>query len=360
MTEERIQDFEGPLIEDPTEGDDELGYPVRYTIASYGSDMPIDGLVDRLKREDIFVPEFQRNFVWTIAQASRFIESLLLGLPVPGIFLFKEPETNRLMVVDGQQRLLTLQSFYKGVFGDKAFKLIGVSDIFSQKTYDSLAPEERRFLNDAILHATIFQQVEPSNDRSSVYSIFERLNTGGTPLSPQEIRACVYRGSLNDLLSELADNPHWEHLYGKKDARKKNEEIILRFFALYYCLETYDRPMKKFLNEFMEENRRLDTCRLQEFRKVFEETVEAADTILRPAALRPERALNVSVADAVLVGLAHRLREGPVSDHQALLSAHNALITKLRDERLHIEDTTNKERVNTRIAHARQAYGAVH
>ena len=253
-----------------------------------------------------------------------------------------------------------MQSFYKGVFGDKVFKLIGVSDIFSQKTYDSLAPEERRFLNDAILHATIFQQVEPSNDRSSVYSIFERLNTGGTPLSPQEIRACVYRGSLNDLLSELADNPHWEHLYGKKDARKKNEEIILRFFALFFCLETYDRPMKKFLNEFMEENRELDTCRIQEFRKVFQETVEAADTILRPAALRPERALNVSVADAVLVGLAHRLREGPVSDHQALLSAHNALITKLRDERLHIEDTTNKERVNTRIAHARQAYGAVH
>ena len=80
MTDEQIQDLEVPLIEDSTEGDDELGYPVRYTIASYGSDMPIDGLVDRLKREDIFVPEFQRNFVWTIAQASRFIESLLLGI----------------------------------------------------------------------------------------------------------------------------------------------------------------------------------------------------------------------------------------------------------------------------------------
>ncbi len=118
MAVERNKDFADPLIEDPTEGDDELGYPIRYTITSYGSDMPIDGLVDRLKREDIFVPEFQRNFVWTIVQASRFIESLLLGLPVPGVFLFKEPETNKLMVVDGQQRLLTPHSFYKGVFGD--------------------------------------------------------------------------------------------------------------------------------------------------------------------------------------------------------------------------------------------------
>ena len=359
MPDERIQMVEDTVIEDPVEGDDELGQPLRYTISSYGADMPIDGLVNRLQREDIFVPPFQRNFVWTIVQASRFIESLLLGLPVPGIFLFKEPETQKLMVVDGQQRLLTLHSFYKGVFSEKAFRLTGVADEFSGKTYEALSPEAQRYLNDSILHATIFQQIEPGNDRSSVYSVFERLNTGGTPLSQQEIRACVYRGKLADLLSELAANSHWRDLYGAMSARKKDEEIILRFFSLYFCLENYKRPMKKFLNDFMEDYRQPNEQKIREFRETFERTVEVAATILTPKALRPERTLNVSVTDAVLVGLAHRLRGGPVSDSESLRAAHGRLLEQLRDEALYTEDTTDKERVNKRIDYACQAYGAI-
>ncbi len=192
---------------------DEIGAPIRYMVTSYGADMPVDGLVKRLDREDIFVPEFQRNFVWTLVQARlrTFVESwkLLLGeLPVPGIFLFKEPDTQKLMIVDGQQRLLTLFSAStRGIFDDKSFRLTGVSDEFNQKNYEALAHEDQRRLDDSILHATIFQQSEPSDDRSSIYQVFERLNTGGTPLHSQEIRACVYRGNLNRLLSQAGCQP---------------------------------------------------------------------------------------------------------------------------------------------------------
>ena len=346
-------------IDDPVEGDDELGQPIRYTISSYGADMPVDGLVDRLNREDVFIPPFQRAFVWTIAQASRFIESLLLGLPVPGIFLFKEPDTQKLMVVDGQQRLMTLQSFYKGLFGEKAFRLIGVSEEFSQRTYDTITPESQRYLNDSILHATIFQQIDPGNDRSSVYSVFERLNTGGTPLSQQEIRSCVYRGKLNDLLSDLAADPHWRNLYGGAGARKKDEEIILRFLSLYFCLETYERPMKRFLNDFMEKYRAPNDRQILKFRETFENAVKTTDTMLTRAALRPERALNVSVTDAVLVGLAHRLQRGPVSDVKSLKRAQEELLNKLRYEALYTEDTTHKDRVRKRIGYVRDAYETI-
>lgn len=346
-------------IDGSVEDDDELGQSIRYTISSYGADMPVDGLVDRLNRDDVFIPPFQREFVWTIAQASRFIESLLLGLPVPGIFLFKEPDTQKLMVVDGQQRLLTLQSFYKGLFGEKAFKLAGVSEEFSQRTYDTLTPESQRYLNDSILHATIFQQIEPGNDRSSVYSVFERLNTGGTPLSQQEIRSCVYRGRLNDLLSDLAHESHWQNLYGGTGARKKDEEIILRFLSLYFSLDTYERPMKRFLNEFMEKHRAANDQKISEFRDTFRRVVTIADTILTRTALRPERALNVSITDAVLVGLAYRLQMGPVLDSESLKRAHEELLSKLRDEALYTEDTTHKERVTKRITYAREAYGTV-
>ena len=99
-------------IEDST-GDEDL--PFRYAISSYGADYPVDGLVKRLKEGTIYVPPFQRSYVWSVRDASRFVESLLLGLPVPGVFLSKEEGTNKLLVIDGQQRLRSLQFFYDRV-----------------------------------------------------------------------------------------------------------------------------------------------------------------------------------------------------------------------------------------------------
>lgn len=351
--------FQEAGIEDPRDGDDEIGGIIRYSISSYGADMPVDGIVDRLKREDIFIPPFQREFVWTHTQASRFIESLLIGLPVPGIFMFKEPDSRKLMVVDGQQRLRTLQCFHDGILRGREFSLLGVSEEFSGKTYRSLADEDRRDLDDSILHATIFQQDHPGDDRSSIYSIFERLNTGGIPLQPQEIRACVYRGKLNELLSRLAENQHWKRVYGPASVRKKDEEIILRFFALYYSLEEYERPMKKFLNDFMENHRDLDDDLSAQFRSRFEGTIATVAEVLESGALRPERNLNVSVADAVLVGLAHRLDHGPIQDPDALRTAHERLLETLRREELYTSGTTSKERVRKRIELARTEYEAV-
>src|SRR5215469_6131067 len=89
---------------------------IKFTITSYGADYTVDTLVRRLKTEAFYVPRFQRRFVWSQRHASRFLESLLMGLPVPGVFLYREPKTNRHLVVDGQQRLRTLQYFYDGTF----------------------------------------------------------------------------------------------------------------------------------------------------------------------------------------------------------------------------------------------------
>ena len=356
MLEEEVQEAG---IQDPQDGDDEIGGIIRYSISSYGADMPVDGIVDRLNREDIFIPPFQREFVWTHTQASRFIESLLIGLPVPGIFMFKEPDSRKLMVVDGQQRLRTLQCFHEGILRGREFSLLGVSEEFSGKTYKSLTVEDRRDLDDSILHATIFRQDRPGDDRSSIYSIFERLNTGGILLQPQEIRACVYRGKLNDLLSSLADNQHWKKIYGPASIRKKDEEIILRFFALYHSLEKYERPMKKFLNDFMGNHQNLDDGLSEQFRSMFEGTIATVAEVLGPEALRPERNLNVSVADAVLVGLAHRLEYGSILNPDVLPATHKTLLEMLRRENLYTSGTTNKERVKRRIELARTEYGKV-
>ena len=175
----------GEEVFDPSETeDDEQSTSVRYTITSYGADYPVDGLVKRLDRGDVFVPEFQRQFVWTHVQASRFIESLLLGLPVPGISLFKEPDTQKLVVVDGQQRLTSLLNFYHGTMGNKRFALKGVDESVNGLTYDTLDDESRRTLDDSLLHATVFQtgpaRRRPKQHLSSIRAAKHRGDFFGT------------------------------------------------------------------------------------------------------------------------------------------------------------------------------------
>src|SRR6187399_1498986 len=184
-------------IIDQDENDDEVAY-VQYDITSYGADYTVDGLVKRLQKKDIFIPPFQRDYVWNHAEASRLIESLLLGLPIPGIFLAKESD-NKLLIIDGQQRLKTLQFFYEGFFNPKAdqktkkiFKLIKVQKKFENLTYEKLTDSDRIKIDDSIIHATIIKQESPIEDNTSVYHVFERLNTGGKKLAAQEIRTAIY------------------------------------------------------------------------------------------------------------------------------------------------------------------------
>ena len=198
--------------------------PYIYSITAYGADYPVDSLVKRIDSGDIVVPRFswppderseivgfQREYVWPRTKSDRFIESLLLGLPVPGVFLVREP-TDRFLVLDGHQRLHTLRSFYEGVIHGQEYRLDGVEERFHDKRYQDLDVDDRRRLDDSIIHATVIRQDEPSEDQSSVYMIFERLNTGGVNLQPQEIRVALYHG---EFVRVLRDGP---------GVRRSNEE----------------------------------------------------------------------------------------------------------------------------------------
>jgi len=344
-------------IEDRAETeDDESPTTVRYRVSSYGADYPVDGLVKRLQRGDIRLPEFQRKFVWTHAQCSRFIESLLLGLPVPGIFLSKEPGgTERFLVIDGQQRLTTLKAFYEGILNDRKFVLRGVDEAFDGKTYQTLDEEDRRRLDDSILHATVVRQEEPEEDQTSIYLVFERLNSGGTPLSSQEIRASIYHGPFNDLLRDLNKNAHWRSIYGPESKRAKDQELILRFLALHQDGDQYKRPMKLFLSEFMARNRKLPAGRSEQFTAVFESTVAVAAHLPKNV-FRPERALNVSILEAVLVGTAKRLARGDICDTESYRDAAEALVKTEEFLQKCRVGTTDVDNVRGRIALAAKAF----
>ncbi len=296
--------------------------PFRYAITSYGADYPVDGLVKRLQSQDIVIPTFdpetessgslegfQRRFVWTTSQSDKFIESLLLGLPVPGIFLVKQPD-GKLLVLDGQQRLRTLQAFYGGILKGREYKLDKVQKQYQGLSYQTLDVEDRRRLDDSIIHATIVRQDEPSEDQSSIYLIFERLNTGGTNLQPQEIRVALYHGLFVKLLRELNDHGSWRKLYGKKSNRLKDQELILRFFALYHEGDNYQESMKDFLNKFMGKNQDLRSISAAKLRPLFHETCDVILQSIGSRAFRLERVVNAAVLDSVMVGVARRLHSG--------------------------------------------------
>ena len=318
---------ETDIIENFKEDEDE-NIPFKYSITSYGADYPVDSLVKRLKNGSIYIPSLQRHYVWKLDQASRFIESLLIGLPVPGIFFSKEKETGKLLVIDGQQRLRTLQYFYHGIFppSDKKFALKNVQKQFEGCTYDSLEEEDRRRLDDSIIHATIVTQDEPSEDDSSIYHIFKRLNTGGTVLKAQEIRSSIYHGEFNDLLKDMNNHPAWRSIYGKSDKNMRDEEMILRFLTLYFKSDEYKKPMTEFLNEFMGKNRHLKIYSGQEIKQKFETTIKTIYDCIGGKAFKPKRNLNAAVFDAVMIGIARRLENGEIKDIDSLSLKYEALL----------------------------------
>ena len=329
-----------------------------YEISSYGADYTIDSLVKRVREESIVVPPFQRGFVWTHRQASRFIESLLLGLPVPGVFLSKEPGSNKLLVIDGQQRLRTLWYFYDGHFAEsgKAFALRGVDVRFEGKTYTSLDSRLKRHLDDSILHATVIKQERPAGDDSSIFYVFERINTGGTQLAAQEIRKCVYQGQLSDLLEELNDNAAWRSICGPRNARMRDRELILRFLALYYTSGHYRSPMKRFLNNYMSANRNLTLQSADELRRTFGNTIEAVHDALGASAFKRVRVLNAAVFDAVMVGLANRLALGSVPCSSVIKQGYDALLANSEFQDASQFSTADETNVARRLRFAIEAF----
>lgn len=177
---------------------------------------------------------------------------------MPGVFLYKDRKTKKLSVIDGQQRILSSIRYFKNEFDERIFRLKNVLPKWEGKTYQELDDSDRFQLNDTVLRATVVQQLDP-DDHSSIYHIFERLNTGGTNLNPMEIRKCVYFGEFFKLLEQLNENAHWRKIIAqpKADKRLRDIELILRCLALNNAWMSYDQSMKIFLNNFMASIKRM-------------------------------------------------------------------------------------------------------
>ncbi|MDZ4285337.1 MAG: DUF262 domain-containing protein, partial [Candidatus Sungbacteria bacterium] len=300
--------------------------------------------------------DFQRKYVWPIKKASKLIESFLLGLPVPQVFLYQEASKRDLLVVDGQQRLLSSHSFLQGKFEDgTAFHLRGVKQKWEGKNFDDLEESDKRRLKNYILRATIFEQIDPKDDKS-VYEIFERLNTGGMPLTEQEVRNCVNRGNINAFLEKLNSGQSWRQLLGKNDPdkRMKDIEIILRVLALIENWKSYEKPMKDSISGYMEKYVNISEVDQSRLQRLFE---TATDTIFNQVGssafhLTVGR-VNVAVLDSVLTSVALLGPEkiDKMKDNLELLKINKSYMDYVS------KSTTDNDSVKGRIKMAMEAFG---
>lgn len=354
----RDEEFEDLIYVEPS--------PARVTFST--QDLSIDALVKRLNRKSMLVPQFgsseehvkvpgfQRGFVWSKAQMDKFIESLLLGYPVPGIFLVRQEDGNRMLILDGQQRLVTLQRFYAGIHDGREFKLNHVGDEFKGLTYATLDESLQFKLDDSYMQATIVAADGSDEVNDSIFQIFERLNSGGTQLTPHEIRVALYAGPLMDSIESLNDEESWRALFGKKSKRIRDHELIMRILALYTDSASYRRPLKTYLNQFARQDRHTDMnldSRGQRF-------LEACTLINREIGSQAFRRfngsqVNTAQAEALTIAVMDALTEHkPLKD----LSAQFGRLLEDADFLKHTgRATADKDAVDTRLTRARALIG---
>jgi len=330
---------------------DELSGPSRFEITSYPTDFSLSVLRDMYEAEDLVVPQtFQRRYVWSNRQASRLIESFLLGLPVPEIFLYREKASQKLLVIDGQQRLKSLYHFLSGTFEDGTeFRLRDIQPKWSGKTFSELSEPDRRKLETSPLRAIIVAQQHPK-DNTSIYHVFERLNTGGTKLKNQEIRNCLFRGPFSEMLKELNLNAEWRKILGSSDIdkRQRDIELMLRFFALLYSSKSYYKPMKDFLSEFMDRQNQSSKKWLRGSRQVFLSTTSFIYSSLGAKPFHARRGgLNAAVFDAVYVAVGRKAPKRPSSSFER---RYRSILRNVEFVSFTSEATTDADTVRGRIA----------
>jgi uncharacterized protein with ParB-like and HNH nuclease domain len=275
-------------FDDYAEENDEIEIN-EYDITASPNDFNVSTIFSFIESGAVRIPGFQRNYVWDSSRASKLIESLILGIPVPQIFLY-ETDRNQFMVIDGQQRLMSIYYFIKQRFPkkDKRAELRNIFDEhgtipdnilhedsffenfrlklpelasnnnnrFKGLSYSTLGSYKTQF-DMRVIRNVIIKQNSPQGDDSAMYEVFNRLNTGGINLKPQEIRTSMYHSAFYEMLNRANSRPEWRRLLAnqEQDLHMKDVEILLRGFAMLIDGDVYAPSMIKFLNLFSRKSR---------------------------------------------------------------------------------------------------------
>ena len=252
MTDEKLNKIEEQIkSEQQSISYDIKDFTIEYYVQKY-----LTG--EENEENELYVPDYQREFIWETSRQSKFIESIILGLPIPLIFVAEIEETGRLEIVDGSQRIRTLSAFIHDNL--KLSRLDKLTELNGFK-FSELKPARQRLIKNSSMRMIVLSSRATEDIRNDM---FGRINTSSVPLLPMETRRGIYRGRFMDLITELAGNKQFLKLcpIDKHFAeRREEEELILRFFAFtagypkfrLNGIDLENGSVAKFIDNYLEE-----------------------------------------------------------------------------------------------------------
>ncbi|TFE01485.1 DUF262 domain-containing protein [Jeotgalibacillus salarius] len=273
-------------------------------------DKSVSDLVRMVREGDIILnPEYQRNYVWDNKKASLLVESILLNIPIPVIYASEEKDSSW-NIVDGLQRLTALKRFF-----ENNFKLsgLGVLSELNGLKYEGLNPKAKRVLSNGNLRVIL---IFNDSHQEIKYEIFMRLNSGSVKLNEQELRNCLYRGSLNNALKQFVKNKKFLDILGLEKPHKRmvDCEMVLRYLAFsenydgeQKTIKNYKGAIKPYLNIFFAENQNLEIHKIKDMHHKFDSVIDAVYEVFGDKAFRKlnedgfETKINKSIMDVIML-----------------------------------------------------------
>ncbi len=259
-------------------------------LISQKMDLYIPSLKDMIQNKIIILdPKFQRRDRWNKKQQSKLIESIIMAIPIPPIFLAEE-EYNNYTVMDGKQRLTAINMFL-----NNGFSLTGLIDWpeLNDKTFDELNNTIQNAITRRAISAIVIQK---ESDLDIKFDVFERINTGGEHLNPQEVRNCIYRGAFNDLIIKLSQLRIFRDALGMPEDEEElkktktfqqmdDAQLVLRFFRLQNY-EKISGNLKTSMNEYMEKSLKFTPEELNKHENLFLNTIERVYGVYKKLSFR--------------------------------------------------------------------------
>jgi hypothetical protein len=278
-------------------------------------DMSFGEIISMYSRDELIIdPEYQRLFRWSIDQQTRFIESILLGIPIPPIFV-AENSDGKWEIVDGLQRVSTILSYFGTLrsLPDKNNWALSEGDLIKDLRgfkYEQLTTKIQLNIKRFVCRIEILNWNSTIDVR---YELFNRLNTGGTQLSDQEIRNCIFRGTsrkINDYLKEMSNNPDFVELINIPEVQIEElylEELVLRFSSLYEAWERVEMSINFFMTEFMRNAVENDSLDVAKHKETFVRTINLLKNLGSKIFKFNKGGFSTSLYDGIIIGVSKNI-----------------------------------------------------
>jgi len=302
---------------------------------------------------------FQRNQVWKADRSSQLIESIIMNVPIPPLY-FAEEDSGKWLVIDGLQRLIAIKTFFENEYRLKELEII--SELENLKFKD-LPSKPKDLLKDGLLRINV---IKKDSHPDIKYDIFMRLNKGSVSLNTQELRNCLYRGPLNDMLKEIVGNP--EVLKGFKEITPNNRyldvEYLLRFLAFDEKLVVENNgdvsindfsSLKSFLNNFMERNKNSDNKYLESLKAKIIDAFEKVNLIFGDDSglklpTSKSTLINKAYADCLLLSLARVEKSVLINNKNNLLIERDKIVIEHKFQESVLKRTSDHENIKQRLS----------